>query len=1081
MLSSHTKKKEATEFSAEKLINPPKLLLKTLFNKVLEFKLKEKIFEKIGDYEHPYVHNAYDVNSIKEIETTLAQAKLLPQIFNIEDLHQQDIRNVLITLMAELKYSKDKATYLRLMRIFCFQPGQDVDIDFAPFEANKYATREELKAAFIPETEEIYKNIRHEISRFACNESFSRVIYKQLLFAANILTKDQIQGEMEPIVKWIIAATQNAMFRNGSDKTIPEAEREFVNKADLIRLILQVTHKQNRIATIDFKPFLVSGMLTTKEIEEIKAHPTIDNPKLQQLLKGIEYHSNGFVTIYQPLIKAGLIEKDNERLTAALCHAIRPYPKEKDTLSEKEKIEKQIKPLLNAMQQEAKLFQSIHEPLKDFFSKEDLEKARQQEVTTPNTFYYADATPMTEAAREGHLEIVKLLVENGADYTSVLRNPEEKHHRATPLVDAAGSGNLELVNFFLAGGADVNQVARMFGRTSLYVAASEGHTAMVELFLKQKGILIAQKHHAYNDFESTALCAAVRHGHLKIIHMLMGAAIAKIQESINKFYGLPMWLVMDIFSGLQDLQSVSFEEPSGPFLSEGVFLGPWLDQNKQFLMNKSVSLILDAAKTLPSVIDEKDKVTVKEKFQAIIKEQKAILLSEMEAAKKRLNAAHKEKAPEIKQEMDNNISQFINISLCLRRSLEKAISNHYGWGGDKPASYEAIKIVIEALMTSEPTRFLLNEMIGDLFKFAVQKNQPELIHLLIEKGKLLDARHFYTEAINKSAYFGRTELLSKLLKEFKEVDINKILAIATQGFITLQNHIDLAVKNTQEWDAFGDFEHVNKKAKISLHTGHLQEIGLNPELTDPEQAKKAILQNFKSTIETLLKSGLDVKLIEPSLLSKLAILFPNLIPDDGKLKLESTEKTVIISEEDSKKILEHFKPKIWKNEFRGFRIYTLDEIAKLKATLSELSNFAEHKADFADPNKIMIGLKLANEKSSLFFQVPHFVPKSCVADLFIESKRTTAYDKLKLNNLVDSVAKDGVKPRSMYSIAPSNTPRADLTSGSEPMDTKEDAAISGMGSTMAGSLFGSAASKRKESSKTDVSAHQESKDSPKPF
>ena len=68
-------------------------------------------------------------------------------------------------------------------------------------------------------------------------------------------------------------------------------------------------------------------------------------------------------------------------------------------------------------------------------------------------------TALMLASSEGHLEMVKLLVENGADYTNALRL-------------ASREGHLEVVKYLLENGADVN-IKNKNGNAALDLAKIE--------------------------------------------------------------------------------------------------------------------------------------------------------------------------------------------------------------------------------------------------------------------------------------------------------------------------------------------------------------------------------------------------------------------------------------------------------------------------------------------------------------------------------------------------------------------------------------------------------------------------------
>ena len=83
-------------------------------------------------------------------------------------------------------------------------------------------------------------------------------------------------------------------------------------------------------------------------------------------------------------------------------------------------------------------------------------------------------TPLMHAAKYGHWDVVRTLVNNGADVNG--RNVDG----FTTLMYAAGKGRLDVVQFVVDHGADVN--AKTAHRmTPLMMAAGRGHLAVVQL------------------------------------------------------------------------------------------------------------------------------------------------------------------------------------------------------------------------------------------------------------------------------------------------------------------------------------------------------------------------------------------------------------------------------------------------------------------------------------------------------------------------------------------------------------------------------------------------------------------------
>ena len=82
-------------------------------------------------------------------------------------------------------------------------------------------------------------------------------------------------------------------------------------------------------------------------------------------------------------------------------------------------------------------------------------------------------TPLNSAAVKGRNQIVKLLIEKGADLNA-----------GTPLISAATDGHMEVIELLIANGADVNAKANdQLGGTALHMTANLGHKKVVELLV----------------------------------------------------------------------------------------------------------------------------------------------------------------------------------------------------------------------------------------------------------------------------------------------------------------------------------------------------------------------------------------------------------------------------------------------------------------------------------------------------------------------------------------------------------------------------------------------------------------------
>ncbi len=130
------------------------------------------------------------------------------------------------------------------------------------------------------------------------------------------------------------------------------------------------------------------------------------------------------------------------------------------------------------------------------------------------------STPLSVAAQEGHVEVVKLLLEKGAAIDA------KTNYRRAPASTAAFYTNPATVKVLAVKGT-----VEAIGATPLYIAAGEGRLAVVELLL-DKGAAIEAK----AEDGCTPLSTAAFNGHVDVVKLLLdrGAAVeGKHKDSVT--------------------------------------------------------------------------------------------------------------------------------------------------------------------------------------------------------------------------------------------------------------------------------------------------------------------------------------------------------------------------------------------------------------------------------------------------------------------------------------------------------------------------------------------------------------------
>ncbi|QDT54235.1 Ankyrin repeats (3 copies) [Caulifigura coniformis] len=198
-------------------------------------------------------------------------------------------------------------------------------------------------------------------------------------------------------------------------------------------------------------------------------------------------------------------------------------------------------------------------------------------VSEYSTYYVGSGAPLTNAAAKGHLDIVRLLLERGADPNLPEEGIAPDGHA---LYSAAANGHHEIARLLLEHGANPNQAVES-SADALARAVSNGDQAMIDLLCSygaatsaeilgyegdvRTGAAMFAANPALAD-DADALCNAAGNGHAPFVHLIL-----KYQPDLPRRIAWPGWLVGSKTNELNDLL---FEHGMNPDQPDWLMITP---------------------------------------------------------------------------------------------------------------------------------------------------------------------------------------------------------------------------------------------------------------------------------------------------------------------------------------------------------------------------------------------------------------------------------------------------------------------------------------------------------------------------
>lgn len=132
-------------------------------------------------------------------------------------------------------------------------------------------------------------------------------------------------------------------------------------------------------------------------------------------------------------------------------------------------------------------------------------------------------TELILAAKSGHYQRCLGLISAGA----AVNYYNDRYYYYTPLISASYGGHVDIINLLLDAGADIEKKGND-GYSPLFIAASKGYYEAVKI-LCSRGADV----HSQNMFNKTPLMGAIAKGDLEIVHFLLSQGAQLVSKDRN--------------------------------------------------------------------------------------------------------------------------------------------------------------------------------------------------------------------------------------------------------------------------------------------------------------------------------------------------------------------------------------------------------------------------------------------------------------------------------------------------------------------------------------------------------------------